>query len=70
MASNFYKTTGLIIKSQDLKDAVNILSAQAEFDSGDPIRLNLRVADSEDTKKWYYDLTNKNWEFVEITSEG
>ena len=57
-----------MVKSADLKDAINILSAQAEFDSGDPIKLNLRVAEQDG--KWYYDLTNKPWEFVEITSEG
>ena len=68
LASIFYKTTGLVVKSADLKDAINILSAQAEFDSGDPIKLNLRVAEQDG--KWYYDLTNKPWEFVEITSEG
>lgn len=68
LANIFYKTTGLVVKSQDLKDAINILSAQAEFDSGDPIKLNLRVAELDG--KWYYDLTNKPWEFVEITSEG
>ena len=68
LANIFYKTTGLVVKSADLKDAINILSAQAEFDSGDPIKLNLRVAEQDG--KWYYDLTNKPWEFVEITSEG
>jgi hypothetical protein len=68
LANIFYKTTGLVVKSQDLKDAINILSAQAEFDSGDPIKLNLRVAALDG--KWYYDLTNKPWEFVEITSVG
>jgi hypothetical protein len=57
----------MVIKSQDLKDAINILSAQAEFDSGEPIKLNLRVASLDD--KWYYDLTNKNWEFIEVTSQ-
>jgi hypothetical protein len=60
----------MVIDSQTLKDVIGILSAEAEFDSGDPIRLNLRVAESEDKKKWYYDLTNRNWEFIEITSEG
>lgn len=68
LANIFYKTTGLVIKSADLKDAINILSAQAEFDSGDAIKLNLRVAELDG--KWYYDLTNKPWEFVEITAEG
>ena len=38
LANIFYKTTGLVVKSADLKDAINILSAQAEFDSGDPIK--------------------------------
>ena len=38
LANIFYKTTGLVVKSADLKDAINIMSAQAEFDGfGDPI---------------------------------
>ena len=45
LANIFYKTTGMVIKTTDLKDAINILSAQAEFDSGDPVKLNLRVAE-------------------------
>ena len=71
-----YKQNGSIIDSSTLDSICGILNAEAEFNSGDPINLNLRVAQNEikvngDIKTiWYYDLTNKNWEFVEITSEG
>lgn len=66
-----YEEDGIVIDSQSLKDAVGILAAQAEFDN-EPIKLNLRVASIEDGSKttWYYDLTNKKWEFIEITSNG
>lgn len=61
LANIFYKTTGLVVKSQDLKDAINILSAQAEFDSGDPIKLNLRVAELDGAldgfPKWGFEGT-------------
>ena len=29
----------MVVKSADLKDAINIMSAGAEFDSGEPISL-------------------------------
>lgn len=77
-----YKT---VLDSNTLKDTTGILCAEAIFDSGDPIKLNLRVAQRNESidhlvnenpnnrnKKlvWYYDLTNKEWEFIEISSEG
>ena len=76
-----YDEWGIVIDTQTLKDAIAVLSAKAEFDSGKAIPLGLRVASSElesqtspklnGTKsKWYYDLTNEKWEFIEITSEG
>ncbi len=64
----FYKKIGMVVDSQTVKDVINLLSADAEFDSGDPIKLNLRVAERDG--KWYYDLTNKPWEFIEITAVG
>jgi hypothetical protein len=74
-----YNETGIVIDSQTLKDAMAVLSAEAEFDSGKAIPLSLRVAcelEAQSSKlnsiksKWYYDLTNEKWEFIEITSEG
>ena len=70
LAGITYKKIGMVVDSQTLKDVIGVLSAKAEFDSGDAVKLSLRVAKSEDKKKWYYDLTNKNWEFIEVTSEG
>ena len=80
-----YKEDNEVIDSNVFRDSIGILNAEAIFDSGDPIKLNLRVAqriepviagdvsDAGDTSfriLWYYDLTNNNHEFVEITSEG
>ena len=67
LANEVYKSHRLFI-GDAIKDVIDILSAKAKFDSGDPIKLNLRIAQVAD--KWYYDLTNKEWEFVEITSSG
>lgn len=51
-------------------EVVNTLTADAYFD-GHTIQLGLRfTTDAKDEQKWYYDLTNDNWEFIEITSEG
>jgi hypothetical protein len=69
LSSLVYKDSGDIVDSQTLKDVTGILSAKAMFDeSSEIVKLNLRVAELDG--KWYYDLTNKNWEFIEITSNG
>ena len=66
-----YNDCEMVVDSQTLKDVIGLLSAKAEFGKdSEIIKLNLRVAESEDGSKWYYDLTNKNWEFIEITSSG
>ena len=72
LANIVYNEHDLIVNSETIKEVVNILSAKAEFDeSSKTIKLNLRVAESEDKYKVVlYDLTNKKWEFIEITSEG
>ena len=55
----------MVVDSQTLKDVIGLLSAKAEFDeSSETIKLNLRVAESEDGNKWYYDLTNKKWDRI------
>jgi hypothetical protein len=70
LASIVYKSFHEVLDSQTLKDAIGVLSANAEFENPDeePITLNLRVAESDG--KLYYDLTNKKWEFIEITAYG
>jgi len=70
LASVVYMDSGNVIDSQTLKDVTGILSAKAEFENQDaePVTLNLRVAESNG--KLYYDLTNKKWEFIEITTDG
>jgi hypothetical protein len=72
LASETYKAKGTMLDAEAMKSVIGILSARAEFDGGDPIRLNLRVAQVEKEGKltWYYDLTNKEWEFIEITANG
>jgi hypothetical protein len=77
-----YKEENEIIDANVFRDAIGVLNAEAVFDSGDPIKLNLRVAQriepiiAGDTVNgnskiiWYYDLTNNDHEFIEITSEG
>ncbi len=73
LASVVYDDSEMVIDSQTLKDVIGLLSAKAEFGKdSEIIKLNLRVAESEDDKekKLYYDLTNKKWEFIEITSQG
>jgi hypothetical protein len=80
-----YKEENEIIDPSTFTSAIGVLNAEAMFDSGDPIKLNLRVAqriepiiaggatdaiDASIRTVWYYDLTNTDHEFIEITSEG
>ena len=77
LAGEIYKQNGTVLDPQTLKAAIGVLMAKAEFDSGEPVNLNLRIAQlpgtnalGKDDPIWYYDLTNKEWEFVEITTNG
>jgi Bifunctional DNA primase/polymerase, N-terminal len=77
LAGEIYKQNNTVLDPQTLKAAISVLSAKATFDSGEPINLNLRVAQipgtnalGKDDPIWYYDLTNQNWEFIKITSNG
>lgn len=64
---NEYK---IIVNASVIEEAVNQLTADAYFD-GNKRDLGLRFAKSKDDEfKWYYDLTNDNWEFIEITRDG
>ena len=52
----------MVTDSQTIKDVIGVLSAKAEFE-GEQKTLNLRVGSFDN--KWYYDLTNQKWEFIE-----
>lgn len=71
LANRFFMTTKMIADSQNIKDGINILSAKAVF-GGNRKELNLRVTATVNGNDltWYYDLTNKNWEFIRVTSKG
>lgn len=62
-----YQENNKILDTQTIVDICGLLSANAEYD-GNEITLSLRTALIND--EWYYDLTNKNWEFVKITSNS
>jgi Bifunctional DNA primase/polymerase, N-terminal len=77
LAGELYKRNKTVLDPQTLKAAIGVLSAKAEFESAAPVKLNLRVAQvprtnvlGNDSPIWYYDLTNKEWEFIEITANG
>ena len=57
----------MVTDSQTIKDVIGVLSAKAEFE-GEQKTLNLRVGSFDN--KWYYDLTNQKWEFIEITADS
>jgi hypothetical protein len=65
---------GNILTSDNVINVLSILKARAEFDSGDRSNLHLRVATAapadEPNNTIYYDLTNKDWEFIKITDHG
>jgi hypothetical protein len=64
-----YKENGSVVDNSTLNDIIGILSAEAQFNPECPtINLALRVANIDGS--WYYDLTNKEWEFIKITPEG
>ena len=68
------KEYNVVVRGSLLDEVVNTLTSDAEFD-GQTRALSLRIAPSPDDNlglklKWYYDLTNDEYEFVEITSKG
>ena len=67
LRQRYYKTTGKAPQADALKAAIGVLEGIAAFD-GDEIELHNRVA-------WHngsivYDLTNSNFEAIEIRSDG
>jgi hypothetical protein len=72
----YYQSEGSVPNSESITNAINVLKANAEFD-GNSKELYLRVAygdTKEETRTTrttiFYDLTNKDWEAVKISSEG
>ena len=54
-----YKEENEIIDANVFRDAIGVLNAEAAFDSGDPIKLNLRVAQTNRTN--YSRRRNRRW---------
>lgn len=67
-----YEQEGRIMDNQAINDVSSLLTAQAHFGHKEQINLQLRTASRINNEElvWYYDLTNKNWEFIKITSTG
>ena len=66
-----YEQDDKIMDTQTISDVCSLLAAQAQFKNKEQIDLNLRTASriNNGELEWVYDLTNKNWEFVKITSK-
>jgi hypothetical protein len=69
-----FERDGIVLDNQTINDLCGLASAYAASPKyGTEIKLNLRTALNTNLNykpKWYYDLTNKNWEFVRISSNG
>lgn len=63
----FYNETKKL-NAEKIEGILNILKADAEF-SGNIKKLDLRVAKTDDYTI-YYDLTDKNWRVIKITTNG
>lgn len=66
---NLHKKTGSIPKEESLNSVLNILRARASYE-GKVRKLYLRAGPGDKPDEILYDLTNKDWEFVRINSEG
>jgi hypothetical protein len=68
---SIYRINNNTINDQSLNNLCSLLSAHAKFDNKEEVHLNTRISSSRNKineLEWYFDLTNKNWEFVRITS--
>ena len=67
-----FERDGIVLDSTTINDLCGLASAYAASAKyGTQINLNLRTALKSDFKtEWIYDLVNKNWEFIRITSSG
>lgn len=67
LTKKYYDETGKAPMSDAMNQSMNVMEMKAMFE-GKEHRLNIRVAEKND--KYYYDLVDKDWRVVEITSEG
>ena len=68
-----FERDGIVLDSQIINDLCSLASAYALSSKyGEQINLNLRTTylNINSKSEWYYDLTNKNWEFIKIASDG
>jgi len=65
-----YENQAKIVNTETLKEMSSLLSAQAQFKNKEQINLHLRTSSriNNGELEWYYDLTNKHWQFIKITS--
>ena len=67
MSKAFYDNYNKALSSNTINSALNIIEAEAKF-NGEEYKLHNRVAELEEAI--YYDLADKQWRAVKITSEG
>jgi hypothetical protein len=67
LGSRFYRQYNTAPNSQALEDALKNLEARAQFDAPEK-EVHIRLAEHEGAI--YLDLTNSDWQVVEITSKG
>jgi hypothetical protein len=67
LSAQYYSKINKPINSENIKNALSVLSAKAVF-GGKMYRLNNRVAEHDGA--FWYDLTNEKWEAVKITEDG
>jgi hypothetical protein len=65
----YYETENFVPNAESISGAINVLKYKADF-KGDMIPLHLRVAGDISDGSILYDLTNKDWDIVRITSNG
>ena len=64
----YYRRTSKPVSADALVQAVGIFSARARFEGSEPKKLNVRVA--EHSSSFWYDLSNRIWQAVEVTPSG
>jgi hypothetical protein len=69
LAKLFYDNSNDIASTESINNATQVLQAKADFE-GQTIPLYLRVAWFDNKNSIYYDLTNEQWNCVEITKMG
>lgn len=64
----YYNACGQPISNDAIKRVLGACSAKAMYDSPNPVRLSVRVA--EYGGEFWYDLTNNDWQVVKISKDG